>query len=294
MSVLAFKSIFNYELALKFRRSEGFTLTADYTYFASLISCLKKIHVQENDIVICCLDDKSWRKSYYAPYKAQRKDLRDKHTLIDWQKEFDKISIINQKIDYATPFHVLRIPGCEADDIFSVAARVFKDKEVVIASIDSDLHQLAYYDNVKIFNLNFKVPSGKGGYVKITKEDALKILDKKCRKGDVSDNILIEPGEDENDAELRRTIINLLELPEFVERPITEVLQNLPNKTKIIWEELPFQNSLTARFKDVYDKKFMITPEYCYKLQEKRIIKKKKKESIKRKLKKESKSESVS
>jgi len=287
-SVMSFKAAFQAELAAKYRKGGEFQLPSHYTYFSSVLACLKKINVEEGDTVILAIDDHSWRKDYYSPYKAQRKEAREKH-LINWDEHFGNVNRINQQIDYATPFHVLRIPGCEADDIFSVASRVFKDREVIICSIDSDLHQLAYYPNVRIFNLNFKTPKGKGGYVEITKEDALKILDKKCRKGDVSDNILIEPNEDENDAELRRTIINLLELPEFVEKPITEVLNNLPNKTKITWEELPFQNSLAKRFKEIFDPQFKVEYDYCVKLKEKRTIRKKKKEVDKRLLKKQEK-----
>jgi hypothetical protein len=166
---------------------------------------------------------------------------------------------------------------------------VFKDKEVIIASIDSDLQQLCYYDNVKFFSLNFKTPKGKGGYLKISKEEALKILNKKVMKGDVSDNIIVFPNEDAQDAENRRVLVNLLELPQEIELSITEVLQNLPNKQGMKWESLPFKDSLGNRFEQIYDKKFKIEYEYCLKLQEKRIIKKKKKEADKRQLKKKEK-----
>jgi 5'-3' exonuclease len=288
VSVMSFKSAFTAELAARYKKDTGFVLPSHYTYFSSILSCLKKINVEEGDIIILAIDDKSWRKNYYAPYKAQRKEAREKHA-IDWDSHWRHVSEVNNRLNYATPFHVLQVPGCEADDIMSVACRVFKDREVVIASIDVDLHQLCFYPNVKIFNLNFKTPKGKGGWVKISQEEALGIIEKKVKKGDVSDNILVEPNEDENDVELRRTIINLLSLPDFVEKPITYVLQNLPNKTQIIWEELPFQNSLAKRFKEIYDPQFKIGFEYCVKLKEKRIIKKKKKEADKRQLKKENK-----
>jgi 5'-3' exonuclease len=286
MSVLAFKSIFNMELGLKYKKSGDISLPASYTYVSSLISCLKKINVTSNTLTLLCLDDKSWRKNLCADYKANRKEAREKHTLIDWQTEFDAISKINSQLDYATPFHILRIPQCEADDIASVATRIFKDKEIILATIDVDWHMLAYYQNVKIFNLNFKTPKGKGGYVKVTNEEALNILEKKCRLGDKGDNVLVYPNEDENDAELRRVLVNLLELPEFVEKPITEVLTTLPHKTEIKWGELPFQNSLAKRFQEIYDPQFKIDYNYCVKLKEKRVIKKKKKEADKRQLKK--------
>ena len=288
MSVLAFKSIFNFELALKFNRNSDFNLPASYTYVSSLISCLKKIGLNNGDICILALDDKSWRKNLCSDYKSNRQEAREKHTLIDWQKEFDSISRINEQLIYATPFHVLRIPGAESDDIASVASRVFKDKELILATIDSDWQMLAYYPNVKIFNLNFKTPKGKGGYIKVTKEDALKVLDKKCRCGDKGDNVLVYPNEDSegHDAELRRVLVNLLELPEEIELSITEVLQNLPDKSEIKWEELPFKNSLGKRFEEIYNPIHKVSPEYCYALKEKRTKLKKKKEADKRQLKK--------
>jgi hypothetical protein len=43
MSVLAFKSIFNMELGLKYKKSGDISLPASYTYVSSLISCLKKL-----------------------------------------------------------------------------------------------------------------------------------------------------------------------------------------------------------------------------------------------------------
>jgi len=289
MSVLAFKSIFNFELALKYKKGSDYTLPASYTYFSSLISCLKKIGVDSSTKVVLALDDKSWRKNLCADYKANRQEAREKHTLIDWQKEFDAISRINSQLDYTTPFHLLRIPQCESDDIASVATRVFKDREVILATIDVDWHMLAYYSNVKIFNLNFKTPKGKGGFVQITKEEALKILAKKCRCGDKGDNVLVYPNEDENDSDLRKTLVNLLELPQEIELSVTEVLQNLPDKQGIKWEELPFKNSLGKRFEEIYNPIHKVSPDYCYALKEKRTKLKKKKEVEKRLLKKKEK-----
>jgi len=176
---------------------------------------------------------------------------------------------------------------CESDDIASVATRVFKDREVILATIDVDWHMLAYYPNVRIFNLNFKTPKGKGGFVQLTKEDALKILAKKCRLGDKGDNVLVYPNEDENDSDLRKTLVNLLELPQEIELAVTEVLQNLPDKQGIKWDALPFKNTLGKRFEDIYNPSFRVDYDYCVKLKEKRTIRKKKKEADKRQLKKE-------
>ena len=287
VSVMSFKAAFQAELAAKYKRDGGFILPSHYTYFSSIIAALKKINVEEGDTVILTVDSKSWRKELSSDYKGNRKENREKHQLIDWDAHFSKCSEINDRVNYATPFHVIAVPRCEADDIISVACRTFKDREIIIASIDSDLQQLCYYDNVKFFSLNFKTPKGKGGYLKISKEEALKILNKKVMKGDVSDNIIVYPTDDENDAELRRILVNLLELPKDIEQSISEVLKNLPDKQGIKWEELPFKNSLGKRFEEIYNPIHKVSPEYCYALKEKRTKLKKKKEADKRQLKKE-------
>lgn len=286
VSVMSFKAAFNAELAAKYKREGGFTLPSHYTYFSSIIATLKKIHVEEGDSVILCVDQKSWRKELSSEYKSNRKENREKH-IIDWDAHFHNVNNVNKQIDYATPFHVISVPRCEADDLISVACRVFKDKEIIIASIDSDLQQLCYYDNVKFFSLNFKTPSGKGGYLKVSKEEALKILNKKVMKGDISDNILVTAQDDENDADLRKTLVNLLELPEEIELKITEVLQNLPKKEGIKWDSLPFKDSLGRRMEQIYDPQFKVDYDYCVALKEKRVLKKKKKaQTLKRKEKK--------
>jgi len=288
VSVLSFRAAFQAELAAKYKRDGGFILPSHYTYMSSIIAALKKINVEEGDTVILTVDSKSWRKELSSDYKGNRKENREKH-IIDWDAHWERVDRVNQQLNYATQFHLIAVPRCEADDIISVACRTFKDREIVIASIDSDLQQLCYYPNVKFFSLNFKTPKGKGGYLKIEKEDALKILNKKVMKGDVSDNIIVYQNEDENDAELRRVLVNLLELPKDIEQSISEVLKNLPDKQGIKWEELPFKNSLGKRFEEIYNPIHKVSPEYCYALKEKRTKLKKKKEVEKRLLKKKEK-----
>lgn len=58
-SVMSFKAAFNAELAAKYRRTEGFQMPSHYTYFSSVLACLKKINVEEGDTVILCIDDKT-------------------------------------------------------------------------------------------------------------------------------------------------------------------------------------------------------------------------------------------
>ncbi len=290
---LMFQSIFNYERQLMDATKRGdtrFILPPTHTYFNKYLSALKKIGVDKDDLVIIALEGKSWRKELYAPYKAQRQAQRDAHTLIDFDEQFSKFNKLHDQLEYSTNWHFVRLwDGAEADDIISVATRVYKDRPCIIVSTDGDLKQLTFYKNVLFFSITKKCKGSKGMYEFV--QNPLKIIADKAKKGDISDNIIPEPNEDENDIELRRQLVNLLELPEKVESSITEVLKNLQSKTEIKQEALPFQNSLAQRFFDIYKKDHILTPEYCYALSEKRVVTKKKKQTLQRKTKKEKENE---
>ena len=100
MSVLAFKSIFNYELALKFHKNSTFNLPASYTYVSSLISCLKKINISSDDTVILALDDKSWRKNHCLDGETDILTEKWMENIKDFvlNKNLDKIATLNIKI----------------------------------------------------------------------------------------------------------------------------------------------------------------------------------------------------
>lgn len=296
------------------RKAEG-TLPQDtfiapikYTYFSIIISTLKRIGVNKEDTVIIALDARnSWRKAFYQKYKAQRKDARDKQEYVDWNKAFADIEEINNELKNSTDWYFLKFDnvlnlldllqtkqgeeligedytddmfekdyGIEADDIQAVACKVFKDKEVILATGDKDLYQLAYFSNVKIWSFNLKkIKAGTGGYAMIPKP--LKIISDKVRLGDISDNIIVDKIADtELEQKRRNFIIDLLDLPEWIEEPIKEVLLNLPKK-EIIKDKLPFQNSLAGRFWEIYKEDKIVTYQYCEQLMAKREARKKEK-----------------
>jgi len=284
-SSLSFRAIFNYEKMLMCGRSGQFILKPDYTYFSMLISCLKKIGLDKDDLVIIAQDAHSWRKDYDANYKAQREGQRAEHRMIDWPKEFDRINKINEKISRSTPFHLLRIPHAEADDILATCPIFFKDQEIVLVTGDKDIYQLAYYPNVKIFTYNVKIDGSRGGYIAI--DDPLKIIEDKVRLGDKSDNILVDKENDtEQDRELRRFIVDLIHLPKFVADSIIVEFQNLL-KDKVITSDLPFPDSLGLRWPQIYNKSGMITFESCVEKAERKHQRKLAKDRKKRLLKKE-------
>ena len=311
--------------SMKLLQQEGklsdsaFIAPIGYTYFSMIISALKRIGIEKNDKVIVALDARnSWRKSFYREYKGQRKALREKQTHIDWDQAWIDVEKINNQLNESTDWHFLKFDnvinlldilrteegenligdnyedwmfdynyGFEADDIQSVAVRTFPDQEVILVTGDKDLYMLAFYSNTKIYSLNLKkIKGGKGGYAVVDKP--LKILADKIRLGDVSDNIIVDKTNDTELEQLRREfIINLCHLPDWVENPIKTVLENLPEKITD-YTKLPFQNSLAKRFPQIYEKKNILTYEYCAQLQEKRKEAKKKKAKERYRAKKES------
>ena len=303
-SVLSHRSIFSYG-SMILMKMEGklppstFIPPVSYSYFAQIISILKKIGIDKDDTVICALDHHSWRKNYDANYKAQRQEFRESFKHIDWDKCYSEINKINEQLDAATNFHFLRIENCESDDIIATACKFFSDQTCIIVSIDADLDQLAYYPNVRIFSPLVKFKGLKGAYKQV--DNPLAIIEKKCRLGDVSDNIIVGPNDTIEDAELRRFIIDLVSLPEFVSTPILNVLQHLPKK-ELYPDLMPFLITskggpgLGQKFFDIYSKTNVITYDECVNYTTKRVAKKlktkkNKKEAIARAKRREAKKE---
>lgn len=276
-SGLFFPCVFSWERQMLNKlesNADRFIMPSHTVYFNSIISSLKKIGVDKDDIVIIALEGKSWRKDVLASYKAQREEEREKHKLINWVREFDNLNRLHDDLDSATNFHFIREWKSESDDICAIVPKVFSDKECVIVTGDKDLFQLAYYQNVKIFNVNKKVRGSKGMYEDVA--NPLKIIADKARLGDKADNLIPEPNEEPEDAELRYDLVNLLELPENIETAIRELLENLPHK-ELHLENLPKFKNCEKKFMEIYNPKHKITYDYCIELAEKRKERKKKK-----------------
>ncbi len=246
-----------------------------YTACIMMLSYLRKIGVDESDTVIIAVDARnSWRKDYEKTYKANRSDQR-KQSGLDWDNLFKQFNELLIQLDKATDFHIIEVERAEADDIMAVGARYFKDKEVILATFDSDLEQMWNYENVKIFTPKIKYKSTKGAY-KIRPENfnANILIAKKIDK-EVADN-LTNPILNEEDYENRMLCVNLLTLPKFVEEPILEQLKNLPIKGQDL-QWLPFQTSIRPKFETIYtDHNKVIKYADCVKYNEKKLLRKKK------------------
>lgn len=147
-----------------------------------------------------------------------------------------------------------------------------------------DLDQLTVRDNTKFFTLTQKYNGGTGVYKQV--KNGYEVLAKKIEKGDKSDNILpgITDNNSEKDKEIRKLIIDLINLPEWVTEKTFPILANLPQK-EMHYELLPFQNSLAKKFDDIYLTDKIVTYEESVKYFER----KKKKVAKQAKLKREEK-----
>jgi 5'-3' exonuclease len=155
--------------------------------------------------VIFCLEGRSWRKDYYAPYKRNRQDARDalspkdaEEDKIFWETFDDFKDFIHDK----TNCTVLQHPQLEADDLIAGWIQSHPDDNHVVISTDGDFAQLIA-PNVKQYNGVTGVTTTHEGYfdekgkrVKDKKTGEEKaapnpewLLFEKCMRGDTSDNV---------------------------------------------------------------------------------------------------------
>ena len=155
--------------------------------------------------VIFCLEGRSWRKDYYAPYKAQRAAARAAHT----EKEADEEKIFWEAFDTFKDFikdktncTVLQNSQLEADDLIAGWIQSHPQDNHVIISTDTDFVQLIA-PNVKQYNgvmettiTHEGIFDAKGKRVIDKKTQEPKevpnpewLLFEKCMRGDTSDNV---------------------------------------------------------------------------------------------------------
>lgn len=132
----------------------------------------KKYSKQFGDEMIIACDGKGyWRKEYFPYYKAKRAKGRAESPL-DWDFVFNCINKIYSEIEEYFPYKIVRVDGCEGDDVIAVLidyinkTRTKKsdndfdamfessdEKEpILIISADKDFLQLQMYKNVRQYS----------------------------------------------------------------------------------------------------------------------------------------------
>jgi 5'-3' exonuclease len=156
------------------------------------------------DHVVFCLEGRSWRKDYYAPYKKNRvvDTMSQTEAEVEENKMFwETYEAFTTYLREKTNASVLRDPKAEADDLIARFIHLHPDDEHFIISSDTDYLQLIT-DKVKQYNGVSNELITLEGYIKdngkpvLDKEKNPKLLEdpqyllfKKTMRGDATDNV---------------------------------------------------------------------------------------------------------
>jgi 5'-3' exonuclease len=176
-----------------------------FAIHVTLNSVSKAFRDQKATHVIFCLEGRSWRKDFYAPYKANRAVARA--ALTESEAEEDKLfwetfDALKDFLANKTNCTVLQHPDLEADDLIAGWIQAHPHDHHTIVSSDTDFYQLLS-ENVNQYNgiadelHTIKgIFDKKGAPVKDKKTKEAKtipdpkwILFEKCMRGDPTDNV---------------------------------------------------------------------------------------------------------
>jgi hypothetical protein len=104
------------------------------------------------EIVIACDNRNYWRREIFSHYKASRKKARDSSGH-DWGSIFEVLGKIKQELKEHSPYKVVDIDTCEADDIIAVLTMKHSaTQKIMILSSDKDFAQLQRFPNVEQYS----------------------------------------------------------------------------------------------------------------------------------------------
>lgn len=263
-------------LYMSYHASKKAPMPATYIMMTMILGDLKKIGANKEDTIIIAGDGRNnWRKTFIKQVKADRTPLDS-----SVYAEFDKLL---EQVKQGTDFHIIRLDRIEADDIASVTAKYFSDKEVILLSSDSDWEMMWYYPNVKIFSPHSKSKRYK---IKPPRFDIKREIAKRVMREGHNNLGVPETAED---YKVKKKCTDLINLPEWVENKIVKELENINYNKKYDVTNLPFK-TVRQRFHTLYiDKSKVVTYESCIKRKERKKKKRKKKSKKKKQLKKEKK-----
>ena len=155
--------------------------------------------------VVFCTEGRSWRKDVYKPYKANRKEDREKLSDIEKDEEevfWEAMNSFTNFLTNKTNCTVLHHNQAEADDLIARWIALHPNDKNIIVSTDTDLHQLinenvCQYDGVKehlitqegyFDNKNQPVIDAKTNAIKVPLDPEY-FLFEKCIRGDSTDNV---------------------------------------------------------------------------------------------------------
>ena len=138
-----------------------------------------KFKNEYGELIICCDNNKNWRKDKFPEYKAHRKKNRDKSSL-DWNNIFQSLNKVRNELKSVFPYLVVEVDGAEADDVIAILTEILEEK-ILILSGDKDFCQLQKFEKVSQFS-----PMRKE-YLNI--ENPEKFLKEQILRGDKGDGV---------------------------------------------------------------------------------------------------------
>lgn len=124
----------------------------------SLRMYYKKYKEEYGEMVIAVDAANNWRRKAFPQYKANRKKDRG-NSSFDWDEAFRILNLIREEIAENFPYKVIKIDGCEADDVIGTLVtrhpdqnNDFNPEKIMIVSSDRDFVQLQKYKYVKQFS----------------------------------------------------------------------------------------------------------------------------------------------
>ena len=104
------------------------------------------------EVVIACDNKNYWRREIYPHYKAGRKKARESSGH-DWNTIFECLNKIRDELRDHSPYKVVVVDTCEADDIIATLVQKHSaTQKVMILSSDKDFAQLQRFPNVEQFS----------------------------------------------------------------------------------------------------------------------------------------------
>ena len=104
------------------------------------------------EVIIACDNKNYWRREIFPYYKASRKKAREASGH-DWSTIFDCLNKIRDELREYSPYKVVTIETCEADDIIATLVQKYSaTQKIMILSSDKDFAQLQRYPNVEQYS----------------------------------------------------------------------------------------------------------------------------------------------
>lgn len=104
------------------------------------------------EVILACDSKNYWRREVFPYYKANRKKARDSSGH-DWSSIFECLNKIRNELKENSPYKVIEVETCEADDIIAVLTQKFSaTQKIMILSSDKDFAQLQKYKNVSQYS----------------------------------------------------------------------------------------------------------------------------------------------